>query len=160
SARSIEQIGIALEGKRGGKWETLGEASGTSSRLAAPVSEKETLRLRVWSLDRRGNAVDIAVASAAPEAVSESRLAAGVAAAAVAGFTPPTALVHAALDRPGTFRAEPADGVWWSAARDRAMEKAGGAIEATGKDLWLARDAGSGSGGRIAARRLRLDAKT
>jgi hypothetical protein len=157
SATSAEPEGIAVEARRGGAWMTLDEESGASPTLAIPVEAGEKLRLRLWSVDRRGGAAAISVAAASPAAVPESRLAGGAEPAAIAGFSPPTGVLRVSLERPGTFRIDAAEAIRWSPGRGRRAVAANSLIEATGTTLWLVRETGTGRApARIAARRVRL----
>jgi len=154
SARSAESIGIAIETRRQDAWRTLGEESGPSPLLAIPVQGGEPMRLRVWSVDRRGGTADIGVAAASPEPIPESRLASGAEARPAAGFSPPIAVLRVALDRPGVFRLA-GEETLWSPGRDRRAVAPEGLLEATGTTLWLARATGDRETSvRIGARRI------
>jgi hypothetical protein len=111
-ARAIETVGVALEHDGGAGWTGIWTGIGRSLSLDLPLAAGRTerlagrYRLRVWSLDRADGAVAVTAAAVAPQAVSERDLARGVAVPPLSGFSPPIAVVEAALDRPGVFRTE------------------------------------------------------
>ncbi|HVT57481.1 MAG TPA: hypothetical protein VHR45_03700 [Thermoanaerobaculia bacterium] len=135
AAQSQESLGLALEmlapaqgGKTGGGpgWRQLASATGHQPRIGVPLpaanaahaangsdtagNAAPAYRLRLWSLDHQGMPAQLAVTALATPRVSESRIRAGVSAARVAGFEPPTAALAVDLERPGLLGALPALG--------------------------------------------------
>ncbi len=86
SARSAENVGIAVERRTEAGWRTLGEDAGTEARVlvragAAPAE----LRLRVTSLDGRGLPASVRIDRVEPRVVSEAAISRGVTAPVAAG---------------------------------------------------------------------------
>ncbi len=108
-ATSAENIGLAIERRDGGVWRTLSNAAGRAPRVAAALGATggDELRLRVWSIDERGEPLRLQVAAVKPKHVREAQLAAGAPLGALrdlAQTAPDLAAVVVDLDRPGVLR--------------------------------------------------------
>lgn len=152
-ASAAETIGLALDLKAPGGWETVRSEVGSSATILLPIAPGQGARasgyrVRLWSLDRRGGAVALSAVAAAPTALAERELLRGVDVALAAGTGPaaPLALAEVALARPGLLRlAGPAS--WRAAgAPDRPLLAPDEGLAASaGARLWLAAEAAPGA---------------
>ncbi|MCP3957748.1 MAG: hypothetical protein GY719_07835 [bacterium] len=158
SARSTENLGLALERRTDGGWETVALRADPEVAIELPVAGAEAdraYRLRLWSVDRRGNPVSLSAAAADPSRVSESRLAKGMSLRAAAGGE--LALAEVELPSPGVLRLLGSGReVRWSGAAGRALEPvAGEFLQAPAGRGWLAVRAPGGKA-RVQAARVEL----
>jgi hypothetical protein len=140
SVIGTETMGLALERERSDwHWETIADETGRNAVIAAPIAEGR-IRLRVWSVDRRGGSARVVATSLTPLEITEARLRRSARLTAVPGFEPATAVAAVALQRPGTLRLEGGrQGVLWSASRDRALSPVrDGLLSSTATRAWLA----------------------
>ncbi len=162
SAVSDKTVGMALERKEGERWLTTGIRSGANPVLVAVLSLQPgdvRHRLRIWSPDRRKDAITLRILTPSPSEAPEAQLVgSGVAPALVAGVDPPLAIARVAVDRPGLFRSRGDDDhLIWSPGVNRSLARgARGLIDATGGVLWLATRPGGGAPGKIRADRVSL----
>ncbi len=105
SLASKENVGCALEARDGAVWRALATATGHAPRIAAALDRERPLplRLRVWSIDGRGETLRLRVVALAPRHVRESELRKGFVLAALKGLGDTGAAV-VELDRPGVLR--------------------------------------------------------
>ncbi len=140
-ADAEESVACSVETADG---RALAMAVGRRARLELPLPENAAagLRLRVWSVDRRGGAIRVHAAAVAVARVSEAQLRLGVRLAWIAGTDPPAGVVAVTLERPGLFRLDPSSlGARWSATPGRSCQVGvGGAVVASGTTLWLCGD--------------------
>lgn len=106
SAKSAESVGVALDRKEktaaGDAWIAMGADVGREAHLEIPVDGGGSYRLRVWSVDRRGNPIEVLAASAAaPADASET----GVSLVKIPGMGDRVAGA-VTLERPGVVRLE------------------------------------------------------
>ncbi|MCB9763087.1 MAG: hypothetical protein H6739_25020 [Alphaproteobacteria bacterium] len=161
-ARSQESIGAAVEALVDGRWTTVSSGVGGEVLHATRTGGPATAwRLRVWSLDRRGNPVELRVDALKPARMGEAQLRRGF------GVRPPSRAVGeigaavATLDRPGVF--EPTTGAqptWWCPTPGATCRPlSDDAIPVGEGELWLV---GEAEGGRrptfLAARASLTDA--
>ncbi len=117
AARSQENLGLGLEVREGDGWRLLGTSTGREPRLELPLplaspAPLAAYRVRLWSLERRGTPVRLAVAAVTAPRISEGRLAKGAALPQVPGLEPPLAPLAAAvveLAHPGLVRLQLGD---------------------------------------------------
>jgi hypothetical protein len=137
---SVETVGCTLEASYDGGWKTVTSALGHTPRIEMPLSGGGAgrYRLRLWSLDRRGTAVEVRAAAASPSMLSEAALSQGASPEKVAGIEPPLGVLAVKLDRPGVFQLQGAAlGLRWSGAVDVACQPAGRGLAAGRDMLWL-----------------------
>jgi hypothetical protein len=137
AASSAETVGIGVEVQSDGVWRTLGSDSGHSPRVDVVLGAREggpPLRLRAWSLDRRGSKVRLTVTTASPTRFDEKALARGI-------TLPADGAAELRLDRPGLLRLErDAAGLRWCAAGEACRESATGVVAARDERMWLVAD--------------------
>ncbi len=137
SARSAESVGLVLEAQRDGAWRAVAEDLGRAPLLLARLGEVEGWRLRLWSLDRRGNPVAVRLDKLSHRRVSEARLAQGLGLSAGRAATPTGAAVRVTLDRPGLLETR-GDPVRWCPAPAEACTPVQNHIVSPDRDeLWL-----------------------
>lgn len=85
TARSSETIGLSIEQQTSTGWQTVGSRVGRDVRLETYLGVSSTesemagaFRLRVWSLDQRGNPIELRAAAGPVRRVTEAELAAGL----------------------------------------------------------------------------------
>jgi hypothetical protein len=137
TASSAEAVGLAVESQAGGAWRTLGSDRGRAARVAlalGPRQGRPPLRVRVWSLDRRGAKARLAASALLPLAVAEKDLARGFS-------LPKDGAAELRLDRPGLLRVEgDAAGLRWCAAGEACRESPAGVVAAHGDRVWVVAD--------------------
>jgi hypothetical protein len=149
--RADETVGAALERSVGAAWEIVWSGTGRAHGVEVPLPAGSAaagtpLRVRLWSLDRRGSPVRVAAAVIAPRRVAEKDLAKGVAVAAAAGVEPAVAVAVVALDRPGLLRLDDATRWRAGAAPLRPLADRGEMpAAAPGATLWLAAELPAGA---------------
>jgi hypothetical protein len=138
TARSRESVGLAVEEEHHGSWRAHASDTGREVQVGLPLAAGSPLRLRLWSMDLRGNPAELAVTALTPRHVSEAELASGVTLETVAGANAGVAAID--LERPGTFRLGPGvGGVLWSSSPGRPLEPTrNGLLPAAGTVLWVA----------------------
>jgi len=75
SADSQDNVGIALEIKHGSSWQVLGNAISKKAELLLPLdptASSSQLRLRCWSVDRRGAEIQLRVNAYSPDILESS----------------------------------------------------------------------------------------
>jgi hypothetical protein len=117
AARSQENLGLGLEVREGSAWRLVGSRTGREPRLEIPLAgggaAAGSYRVRLWSLERRGNPVRLAAAAVTVPRLREGQLAGGTALPRVAGLEPPLGPLAAAvveLSHPGLLRLQPGAG--------------------------------------------------
>ena len=154
AARSEEPAGLVLERRSAdGGWRAMASAGGLRPVLALPRDPAAggEYRLRVWSQDHSRVPVALAVAVSTPPEFSESALAGGFPAVALAGMSPPLAVAAVRLDRPGLFRlAAMPPGLMWSAAPGQGLGRGPAVVVAGGSRLWFLAEGNA----RLQARRI------
>jgi hypothetical protein len=161
AAQSVETVGCSLEVASDGTWRTVASELGHVPRIEMPVSGGGSgrYRLRLWSLDRRGTAIELRAAGAGPVEVSEAALAGGVTLESVAGFEPSVGVVAVKLERPGVFQLQGADeSLRWCAVAEIACGPASNGLAAATDRLWLVGEIPGGPLPLIQATRLTLEA--
>lgn len=134
-------MGLAIEVEAGGTWRTVASEIGREPRLALALPAG-SMRLRVWSVDRRGDAVQVSATAVSVSRIDEASLAKGIRIAATPGLRLAPALLQ--IERSGAFHIT-GDGA-------RAARHAGEPLEplrhgvatADGAALWLLLDAPTG----------------
>ena len=143
SARAQESVGVSIERKDGATWRSLGTHVGRNAHLEVPLAGGGgEIRLRVWSVDRRGNPITLRAASAIASKEDEGALERGLSLSAVPGFDVPLGAARVVLSRPGSFRL---DGdfsrVRFTAGTDRPAETSpDGALVAPSNAIWVFSD--------------------
>ena len=138
SLASTEVVGASIEVREGETWRNVGSTDGRRATLAVRPLPGAEHRLRVWSLDRRGNPVTVSVDARRAARTGEAGLARG-AALRPADQSPSVASVVAKLDRPGLLRIEQApEGLGWCPEPGQACVPVEDGLIATGSsELWL-----------------------
>jgi hypothetical protein len=111
-ATSAESVGVALEVQRDGAWQPVADSAGRAALVLARLGEADAWRLRLWSLDRRGNPVTVAVSQPGSTRSSEARMARGTELSAGRNTLPAGVPLQVSLDRPGLL-ALSGDPVLW-----------------------------------------------
>ena len=141
SARSAENVGVALEVEEHGAWRALGSRLGKSVRLETPLGEGARHRLRLWSADRRGAEARLSVSAASPARSAEAQLQSGLALSRIPGASAGLGIAAVAVDRPGLFRMEDGGGALrFCAAVEELCEDAEGLVASAPGTLWLVKD--------------------
>ncbi len=137
TARSAESVGLVLEAKIEGDWRAVAEDLGRAPLLLARLGEVEGWRLRLWSLDRRGNPVAVRLDRLHHRRSSEARLNRGLDLSGARGSAPTGAAVRVTLDRAGLLQLR-GDPVRWCPAPIQACPPVeNGLVSPAGDDLWL-----------------------
>jgi hypothetical protein len=133
SATSDETVGVAIEAFDDGVWVTVGAATGTTPRLAVRSLPDAPHRLRVWSLDHRGNPVRFAAHAPKVKRVGE----AGARAISFSTGKGPFGAATLSDARPGLFAlGAPRTDLLVCPGPGRACEPAGPVVSAA-HGLWL-----------------------
>lgn len=152
-AESKESLGLALEVERNGDWYPLAGDTGLRPRLALALPVAGQVRLRLWSLDRRGYPAEVAVAVAG-QATTEEALSRGLELSPIPGLG--VAVTHVRLSAPGSFRLAP-EGIRVARAAGQPLMSYPGHLTATaGTDLWLMAEAPA-AGARLKMERITLN---
>ena len=154
---SAENVGCILEHQEGDAWRAVSAAIGRSIHVAAALEAVPgAWRVRLWSLDGRGERLRLRAAAAAPHLFREAELRGGIALAPMRGL-PSLGAAAVDLKRIGVLRVH--DG----AADAGSLLQAGGPgqafeISADGQLVALARRVFwiGGVGGRVTAERVAL----
>jgi hypothetical protein len=137
-ASSAESVGLALEARLDGQWSQVAEDSGREALALARTGEVQAWRLRLWSMDRRGNPVQLKVREATTKRSTEARMVSGSSLGAGRQDLPSGAALRVGLDRPGLF-AVSGDPVRWCPHPVQACEPIDNGLVAPGEAvLWLA----------------------
>ncbi|HUK63403.1 MAG TPA: hypothetical protein VLV15_08720, partial [Dongiaceae bacterium] len=160
SARAQESIGVTVERESGGAWKPLGTSVGRNAHLEIPLADSRgSLRLRLWSIDRRGTPATLRVAAARAPQTGESSLESGLSLGELEGTDLAIGVARVALSRPSSFRLEgDPTRVRYTAAPDRAAEVSpDGSIVGTDGAVWIVADlAGTKSKAGVRAPRIVL----
>jgi len=148
-ASADETVGLAVDYGVGDGWTTLRSELGRTQGLELPLTTAggqptARYRLRLWSLDRRGSAIRLAVAAVSPPRIDERDFARGSRVAVVAGLNPPVAVAEIALDRPGLLRLDVATS-WRAAGRVHQPLTAAETTPSSGRSIWVATDLAAGA---------------
>jgi hypothetical protein len=161
AADSEDTVGLAVEAEQGSGWQVLGTTVGRAPRLLVPLASdrKRVLRLRLWSVDRRGAPIRLGADAYSPGVYSEAELARSAAVLkvpALVGFGRAVASVK--LSRPGVLRLRHDTDVSWSAKPGQVLRPVrGGLLVATGDRVWLAAPLPPGENQvRLGAQRVQL----
>jgi hypothetical protein len=160
-AASAESFSLTLEEREGGAWRALQQRQGYSLNLILPLAEVERpdYRLRLRSLEHRGNPVRISTQAALPKEVSEAQLARGVTIQPLRGVQPPLALVALAAEGPGCLRLSAVgaeEGFYQASQLGQPGEAVAGTVPLLAPTLWLAAASPDGKGVQIKGERERL----
>lgn len=137
SARSRDEVGLAVDGREGEGWRTLASTSGHTPWLAVPGDGRE-MRLRLWSISRGGSPILLSSQAVTPRQISEKELAKGAALGTVTGLEAKLSAALARLDQPGLMRiSEGGAGLAWSDRPGRAVTPAGEVLASGDGRLWL-----------------------
>jgi hypothetical protein len=182
AAASSESIGISLERAEGDHWSTVvtrvgrdvriemplsgipsplsspsSSSSSSSSSSPPPLSESPpppaSYRLRVWSLDQRGNPLRLQTAAGPVTRISEADMTKGVELESFGDAA--IAFVAVNLERPGCFTLASEDGIRFAGAAGEVASPVDGPVPASGEQLFLT--AVLDSSRRLQARRLILE---
>lgn len=145
---SVENVGIAVEAKEGDGWRTVDTASGHDAAIQVRAGKETEMRLRVWSLDGRGEAATVRVESGVPPTKSEAALRGGMDLRA-------DEAVRVTMSRPGTFQPTSREGLrWCPTPGERCREVPDAALSAPDGELWLV---GGAKRAKAVATRVVLD---
>ena len=148
-ATADETVGLAVDYGAGDGWTTLRSELGRTQTLELPLvtapdaPTAARYRLRLWSLDRRGSAIRLAAAAAAPPRVAERDLVRGAPVAALKGWDPPVAVAEIALERPGLLRLDAAT-PWRASGSVHRPLTAAETAASRGTSIWVAADLAAG----------------
>ena len=142
SARSAENIGLVVEARQpDGSWAAVASRVDPRARIELPIMTTGRYRLRLWSADRRGHPVRLAIAAVVPRHVTEAELAHGVKLRSVDGLAADDAIAVAAVDLPrsGIFRSAPGLEMRWSGKMGSPLASpSSGWLIAPHRTAWLA----------------------
>ncbi|MCP4657565.1 MAG: hypothetical protein GY856_19340, partial [bacterium] len=161
-ARSSESIGLSLERLTPDGWRTLGTRVGSDVRIEMPLrppdsEPKDRYRLRLWSLDQRGNPVALQAWAGAVARVDEAQLTRGIELAPPAGSSMPVGLVAVATERPGCFSLTSEEGVRFAPRPQTVAGAVAGPMPTAGELLWMSADLDAGGRRRVQATRMAID---
>ncbi|MCB9743418.1 MAG: hypothetical protein H6740_12520 [Alphaproteobacteria bacterium] len=139
-ARSAESVGVALEAQVGGRWVTASQQTGPeTTQILRLGGEAQAWRLRVWSLDLRGNPVELRADRVKPDTTREAGISRGQTLRGGSRSLPGVAAVKASLNRPGVFEVPATEGLLWCPEPAAACEPVLDPALPVGSDtLWLA----------------------
>ncbi|MDP2313981.1 MAG: hypothetical protein Q8P41_13825, partial [Pseudomonadota bacterium] len=144
SARSTENVGLAVEAQDEGAWTTIGRATGPAARVLVRLgAEGRHYRLRVESLDGRGVAMTVRVDLVTPKSLAEGALSAG----ATVPVDKATGLAAAVVtrQRPGTLELAARVGLsWCPTPGESCVEVPGALLAAPDPAVWLVAEAPAG----------------
>jgi hypothetical protein len=157
AVRSKETVACQVEANEGASWHTVAAVSGRSPdlELLIPAGDDRPsrLRLRLWSVDRRGGSLTLEAATARPPRAHEDQLAKGVALTAVTGM-PSLGVALVDLVRPGVVALDDGpSGLRWAAGAGTQTRTVEGPYPAGASPLLLVADT---TGARVRAHRVRL----
>lgn len=139
TADSIDTVGIALEVNRGMGWQTVGTSVDKKARLVLPLDVTQSsnqLRLRTWSVDRRGADIRLHVNAYHPKKTNENT---GNAILRPLSKDSPFAVAAITVSRPGVFTLGSKTDVFASGQNFQALQLAGESpVAANAGTLWLA----------------------
>ncbi len=137
SARSTENVALAVESYDGTTWRTVGRASGPEARVVVRLGAPDRrYRLRLESLDRRGVPTTVRVDVVTPKRVGEAAFAGG--AAVPTDTATGLAAVVVARDRAGLVELATRVGLAWCPTAGEACEPVPGAVLGGAEaDVWL-----------------------
>jgi len=162
AARSSESIGVSLEQLRADGWRTLGTRVGPDVRIEMPLRPLESepgdrYRLRLWSLDQRGNPVNLQAWAGAVARVDEAQLERGLELGPPAGSEVPVGLVAVETEQAGCFVLASETGLRFATRPQTVAGAVAGPVPAAGELLWLAADLDAGGRRRVEARRTAIE---
>lgn len=156
-ARSEESVGMALEARRAGIWQPVAEDAGRQAMLVARLGEAEAWRVRVWSLDRRGNPVRLAASLPRARGASEARMARATELGAGRQALPAAVAVKTNLDRPGLLAVSGDPVLWCPHAGKACIPVENGLVAPMEAELWLvAAITEPGASARVQVERVQL----
>jgi len=142
AADSEDTAGVSVEAKRGADWQVVATTLGRAPRLLVPLSSAsgEGLRLRVWSVGRRGAPIQLRADAYSPPSHSETELARkGVVLTAPGLGDMGLGIASVKLARPGVLRLHDGARVLWSSQPGQALRPARNRLLVADSDrLWLA----------------------
>lgn len=155
-ARSKETIGLAIEETTASGPRIIDSATGRTASIELPIGNQRKLALRVWSIDRRNQPLELTAAAIAVSGHSERDLTKGVYVTKVAGIEPPVVATRIALQSSGVFELpDGATGVRACSAGGEACDSVSRLATAPSVALWLVRRLPSDkTQGLIKAKRL------
>lgn len=145
-----ETVTATLERRVGTRWEAVDASVGRRVQLAARVDDGGAWRLRLGSLDRRGNAVHLRVAAERAPRAGESSLQTGM---RLRDGGAGLGAVVAGLRDPGTLSVQGSGLRWCPDAGARCVPVQDGTVTPHEDALWLVGPVAT----RVRARRVRLD---
>jgi hypothetical protein len=139
SARSTENLGVAIEAQEGHGWRTLDRQVGATPRVAVRLGVADRrYRLRVESLDGRGVPAHLRVDVVKPREVAESAVGAGALVPAAEGPAPGLAAAVVTRKHAGVLQIATQGGMSWCPLPGEACAEVPGALlAAPGDDVWL-----------------------
>ncbi|MFH1467680.1 MAG: hypothetical protein ABIO70_25060 [Pseudomonadota bacterium] len=155
-AASAESIGLAIEARQGGTWQAVASDAGRAPLALARLGGAEAWRARLWSLDRRGNAVQLSADLLRPHRVAEARVEKSLV-FNVPRQEPASALA-VELDGAGLLEVGGDPAAWCPRAGQGCALVQGGLVPAQGDALWLVvAPQGTSRQVSVSARRVLLD---
>ena len=136
-ATSAESVGLALEVQRDGAWQPVADSAGRAALVLARLGKAEGWRLRLWSLDRRGNPVTLAVSQPSAARSSEARMARGTELSAGRSALPAGAPLQISLDRPGLLAVSGDPVLWCPHPLQACAPVNNGQVAPLNATLWL-----------------------
>ena len=136
-ASSTESVGVVLEALRDDGWQPVAEDAGRSALVLARLGEADGWRLRLWSLDRRGNPVQLTVDVPSARRGSEARLGRGLSASVGRGTLPAVTANLITLDRPGLLSITGDPALWCPHAGQACVPVENGLVAPIEPHLWL-----------------------
>ena len=164
-ADSMDAVGISMEasgvGPQSSNWKVLGTGTGKAARLLLPIAKNpsQAYRLRVWSIDRRGAAINLNAQAIEPSRYQERQLP-DIALTPISGAEPVVAIAALELSHPGLFKVEDVNELLWSSQTDQSFTTAqNGLIPVSGDVLWIAKLSEDNKPVKLKLSRVYLDDK-
>jgi hypothetical protein len=136
-ATSAESVGLALEIQRDGAWQPVADSAGRAALVVARQGRAEAWRLRLWSLDRRGNPVTLAVTQPSPRRSSEARAISTTELSAGRDTLPAGVPLKVSLDRPGLLSVTGDPVLWCPHPLGACVPVENGLVSPLEAELWL-----------------------
>ncbi|WP_455203334.1 hypothetical protein [Kaarinaea lacus] len=146
-ATSDDVVGLSIEVGQQQSWKVLGTDMGNSATLLLPVEPSGSLsyRVRVWSVDRRGEKISLYTQAIEPGHISEWRAKTfGASLKTIKGLAedglPRIAVAAIDVDHPGIFNIDDMHNVIWSTHSEQVLQKTHDeVVKATGSTIWVAK---------------------
>ncbi len=136
-ATSAEAVGLVVEAQVEGRWNPVAEDAGRAALAVGRAGPAEGWRLRLWSLDRRGSPVKLAVSQPSPARIGEARMVRGTELSTSRAPVPTAAPLRVSLDRPGLLAVDGDPTLWCPHPLHACVPVENGRVAPLEETLWL-----------------------